>query len=58
MEYFEHRESLCYAAYGGLILGAACTANYVIRGRDTGMTRIAYNLVTMNKGISILILIR
>lgn len=58
MEYFQDRESLCYAAYGGLILGAACTANYVIRGKDTGMTRIAYNLVTMNKGISILIFIR
>lgn len=43
----EHN-SLFYPACGGLILGLACTLNYVIRGKDTGMTRIAYNIATMN----------
>lgn len=38
-----------YAICGGLTLGLACTLNYVIRGKDTGMTRIAYNIITLNK---------
>ena len=42
------QNSLFYAACGGVILGIACTLNYVIRGKDTGMTRIAFNLATMN----------
>lgn len=41
--------ALFYAACGGLTLGAACTINYVVRGKDTGMTRIAYNIATMKK---------
>ena len=42
------QNSLFYAACGGVILGIACTLYYVIRGKDTGMTRIAFNLPTMN----------
>ena len=42
------KNSLFFAVCGGLILGFACTLNYVIRGKDTGMTRIAFNLATMN----------
>jgi hypothetical protein len=42
-------EALFFAACGGLTLGFACTLNYVIRGKETGMTRIAYNIATMKK---------
>jgi hypothetical protein len=42
-------ETLFYAACGGLILGLACTLNYMLRGKETGMTRIAYNISTLNK---------
>ncbi len=47
--------ALYYAACGGLILGIACSLNYIIRGKDTGMTRIAYNFATFNKRMNLLI---
>jgi hypothetical protein len=44
-------DALFYAACGGILLGLACTLNYVIRGKDTGMTRIAFNIATIKKCI-------
>jgi hypothetical protein len=43
--------ALFYAACGGIILGISTSLNYIIRGKDTGMTRIMFNFATFNKGI-------
>ena len=48
-------DALYYAALGGVILGVACSLNYVIRGKDTGMTRIAFNIATFKKCMTLTI---
>lgn len=39
-------DSIFYATLGGLTLGLATSLNYAIRGKVTGMSGIAYGLVS------------
>lgn len=45
---FEGNQIL-FASIGGLILGLATSLNYIIRGKVTGMSGIAYGVVSINK---------
>lgn len=40
---------IVFASVGGLLLGLATSLNYIIRGKVTGMSGIAYGLLSLNK---------
>lgn len=46
---FEPNQIL-FASLGGLLLGLATSLNYIIRGKVTGMSGIAYGIVSLNRG--------
>lgn len=48
--------TITFAAIGGLLLGLATSLNYIIRGKVTGMSGIAYGILSLNKCKHILIL--
>lgn len=48
--------TITFAAIGGLLLGLATSLNYIIRGKVTGMSGIAYGIISLNKCIHIFIL--
>ena len=38
-----------FACVGGLLLGIATSFNYIVRGKVTGMSGIAYGIISLNK---------
>lgn len=46
---------ILFASVGGLLLGLATSLNYILRGKVTGMSGIAYGIVSLNKCIMSLI---
>lgn len=38
-----------FACLGGLLLGIATSFNYIVRGKVTGMSGIAYGIISVNK---------
>lgn len=48
MVQFDSSYILC-AALGGILLGVATSANYILRGKVTGMSGIVFGIVSLNK---------
>jgi hypothetical protein len=40
---------ITFACIGGLLLGVATSLNYIVRGKVTGMSGIAYGVISLNK---------
>lgn len=45
---------IAFACFGGLLLGIATSFNYIVRGKVTGMSGIAYGIISINKCTSLL----
>ena len=51
--------AIMFATIGGIILGLSTSINYIIRGKVTGMSGIAYGIISLNKSnLYILLLLR
>jgi hypothetical protein len=46
---------ILFAALGGITLGLATSLNYVVRGKVTGMSGIAYGIISLNKCTTLII---
>jgi hypothetical protein len=42
--------AIVFAAVGGILLGFSTSLNYIVRGKVTGMSGIAYGIASLNKG--------
>lgn len=42
-------DAIIFASIGGILLGIATSLNYVVRGKVTGMSGIAYGIISLNK---------
>lgn len=51
MVYFDGN-AIIFAALGGILLGIATSLNYIVRGKVTGMSGIAYGIISLNRSNS------